>query len=395
MSYYLEDKQSYSRLLAADGTAITETAGALDVNVASGSISVDISANTDTIQVYGQELVIGPGVTLKPLVTDAYGRVMVGPVLDPSDPNSLLQADVSGIVELRNAAFQGDRLKVDSSGAVNVRELTGATITNSRLLVDSSGIVDIRNAAFQGDRLKVDSSGAFDLRGAEYTSENRLKMDASGQVQIVGLTSQDSRLLCDVSGIVSVRELSSAAFQGDRLKVDNSGAVNVRELVGATITDSRLLVDASGTVDIRGFSALVNGDRLKTDCSGAVNVRELSSLEYDIDGHVKVNTAFPYYNTTLLDNDALTANTLTSTAAELHANPAGNKVMLSGYVDQSGVITLHQSPDGTTYYPYDVQYTLATDGSFSTYFGDLPCWSLKVAFSENLTGSTFRVFSKP
>ena len=53
MSHHLLDKQSYSRLLASDGSTLSATAGALDINLASGSLSVDLSANTSTVQIYG------------------------------------------------------------------------------------------------------------------------------------------------------------------------------------------------------------------------------------------------------------------------------------------------------------------------------------------------------
>jgi hypothetical protein len=52
MSYFLNNEQGYSRMLAGDGTAISATAGALDVNL-TNSLSVDLSANSSTVQIYG------------------------------------------------------------------------------------------------------------------------------------------------------------------------------------------------------------------------------------------------------------------------------------------------------------------------------------------------------
>ena len=41
MPIYLQNKASYSRLLAGDGTEITDTSGKLDVNIASGEVAQD------------------------------------------------------------------------------------------------------------------------------------------------------------------------------------------------------------------------------------------------------------------------------------------------------------------------------------------------------------------
>jgi len=84
MSYFVKNEHSYVRLLAADGTAITETAGALDVNLVN-SISVDLSANGDSVQIYGAN-----GGVKYPVLTDTAGRIAVDATLQISDVDLLL-----------------------------------------------------------------------------------------------------------------------------------------------------------------------------------------------------------------------------------------------------------------------------------------------------------------
>lgn len=72
MSTMLVNEQRYARLLDGTGSSISSTAGALDINVASGSLSVDLSANDDSVLIYGWD-----GAANQKVKTDNAGRVLV------------------------------------------------------------------------------------------------------------------------------------------------------------------------------------------------------------------------------------------------------------------------------------------------------------------------------
>ncbi len=72
MASYVNKQAQYARMLAADGTALTETAGALDVNLASGSLAVSIDQSTDSVQIYGND-----GGANRAILTDAAGHLQV------------------------------------------------------------------------------------------------------------------------------------------------------------------------------------------------------------------------------------------------------------------------------------------------------------------------------
>lgn len=180
---------------ASDGTLITHTGGALDVNIATSDIAIDVDldAATDSVQAWAHD---GTGNAL----TSTSGA------LDVNIENASIAVTATNL-DIRDLAFATD--KVDVSGSeVSLSSTTLAALEN---ITVSATDLDIRNLVFADD--KVDVSG----------SEVSLSSTTLAALENITVSATDF----DIRDLSHVNDSVKIGDGTDFLGVNSDGSINV------------------------------------------------------------------------------------------------------------------------------------------------------------------------
>jgi len=236
------------------GTSIGSTGGALDINIASGTLAVTIDESNDSILVYGWD-----GSSNQKIKTDVSGNLQVDVLTQPALSESTDDILVYGWDGANNKKLSTDasgQLQVDLASSIptgtnsigNIATLTTLTsITNNikTNLYDGSGtaITSTTVGADQGlDVNLVGGTVTANIEG-DYVDDSAFTVGTD-----IGLA---------VGGIFTSDTIDSGDFGVFKLNASRELATTVENTVDTNVTNATLAVTQSGTWNV-GLNAGTN-----------------------------------------------------------------------------------------------------------------------------------------
>lgn len=180
--YSLSNEHKYARLLAADGTSLTVTGSALDVNLASGSLAVDLSANDDSVLVYGNN-----GGSKVAIAVEGAGRVLCDSNLQISNTDLAFgQTTMNACLPVAIASDQ-PALEVNAT-SFDIRQLSSSDVVSAEISTfPVAGSQD--NAWSNATVSSSDYSAAVDCTHAGNVSIFGINSTGNGMIRV--FVSQD------------------------------------------------------------------------------------------------------------------------------------------------------------------------------------------------------------
>jgi hypothetical protein len=272
-------KNSKERLGEDNLSKLKFTGDNLNVNIASGSLTVDISGQVVTdisgqrVDISGQRVLVD--ISGQRVVTDISGQRVVTDI-----SGQRVVTDISG----QRIDISGQRVLVDISGQRVVTDISGqrVDISGQRVVTDISGQTVVTDISGQ----RVDISGQrVDISG------QRILVDISGQRMIVDISGQR----VDISGQKVVVDISGQRINISGQGVDISGQwVNVSNMISNYALENGNLASIKTNTDKNNYDA--SGNLKINIASGSisvssVNIKDTSgnNIYADLSGNLKTN----------------------------------------------------------------------------------------------------------
>lgn len=215
---------------ASDGTLITHTGGALDVNIATSDIAIDVDldAATDSVQAWAHD---GTGNAL----TSTSGA------LDVNIDNASIAVTATDL-DIRDLVFATDKVDVTGSEV----SLDSATLAALENITVSATNLDIRDLVFATDKV--------DVTGSEVSLDSATL--AALENITVSATDLDIRDLTHASDSVKVGDGT------DFLAVNSDGSINVAQATTTALSAVAETVGTSAAAIVDGGDELANRRKL-------------------------------------------------------------------------------------------------------------------------------------
>jgi len=249
---------------SAERYAAAPTAGIERIRIEAGAGSLQISGESDAVQVMArgracsesEELLAATDIeirregtllivtTVLPEPVEARGMFTSRTAYATLD----LTVDVPDRIDLEVEDSSGD-LEIESVGSLDLADSSGdiriRTVDGNLALTDSSGNIDVRGV--RGDVTLTDSSGDVDLE--EVAGDVTVPVDSSGDLEIRDVEGS-VWIETDTSGDIDIADVRDDV----RIDVDSSGSIDV-DRVGGSFTVG---ADASGSIRHRSVAGTVS-----------------------------------------------------------------------------------------------------------------------------------------